>query len=110
MAAVLLQGWRSNIMKRLLPATLLLGLAFTAPDTVTGDGQILNCNAPHPTQPEGCVDNWALDLIDENKTAIQNASGALPRDRKHYFDGNGTGVHVFILDTGVDGTNPDFKV
>lgn len=99
-------------MKYLFFGVLVLGLALATPAGVTAamNGQILNCDSPNPTQPQGCVDNWALDLLDEGKTAIQSASGALPRDRKHYFDGNGTGVHVFILDTGVDGTNPDFKV
>jgi len=74
------------------------------------NGQIINCDAPHPTQPQNCVDNWALDLLDESKTAIETAPAALPRDRKHYFDGTGAGVHVFMIDTGIDGNNPDFKV
>lgn len=74
------------------------------------NGQFIECDSPHPTQPDQCPDNWALDVLDESKTAIQSASGALPRDRKHYFDGNGAGVYIFMLDTGIDANNPDFKV
>jgi subtilisin family serine protease len=82
-----------------------------APGTFAAmNGQILNCDAPHPSQPQNCVDNWALDVLDESKTALQSTAGALPRDRKHYFDATGAGVHIFILDTGVDHTNPDFLV
>jgi subtilisin family serine protease len=74
------------------------------------NGQIINCDEPNPLQPQYCVDNWALDLLDENKTAIETAPAALPRDHKHYFDGTGAGVHIFMMDTGIDGNNPDFKV
>lgn len=88
----------------------ILALAISAEAFAVMNGQILNCDAPDPTQPASCVDNWALDLLDESKTAIQSAPGALPRDRKHYFDGTGAGVHIFMFDSGVDGTNPDFKV
>ena len=76
------------------------------------NGQILNCDSPNPAFPSGCVDNWALDVLDASKTEIQNAKANgwnLPRDRKYYFDGDGTGVHIFILDTGVYSENPEFK-
>lgn len=89
---------------------VLAALAISMEASAAMNGQALNCDAPHPTQPQNCVDNWALDVLDESKTAIETAPAALPRDRKHYFDGTGAGVHIFMLDTGVDGTNPDFKV
>lgn len=89
----------------MLPLLLFAPIAQAAMN-----GQILNCDAPNPLQPTSCVDNWALDVLDESKTALETAPGAFPRDRKHYFDGTGAGVHIFLIDTGIDGTNPDFKV
>ena len=95
-------------MKKYLLSVLALAISVEA--SAAMNGQILNCDAPHPTQPQNCVDNWALDLLDESKAAIESAPAELPRDRKHYFDGTGAGVHVFMMDSGIDGTNPDFKV
>jgi subtilisin family serine protease len=94
-------------MKKYLFPVLALFLSANAFGVM--NGQIINCDTPDPLQPQNCVDNWALDLLDESKTAIETAPAALPRDHKHYFDGTGTGVHVFMLDTGIDGNNPDFK-
>ncbi len=98
-------------MKKTLPWMLPLLLLLFAPRAQAAmNGQILNCDTPNPLQPASCVDNWALDVLDENKTALETAPGAFPRDRKHYFDATGAGVHIFLIDTGIDGTNPDFKV
>lgn len=97
-----------RLMSRKTPLLLMLLLsALPAEGQMTG--QIINCDNPNPNQPQFCVDNWALDLLDENRVAIEQAPGRLPRDRKHYFERTGTGVHIFIVDTGIDSTNPDFK-
>jgi subtilisin family serine protease len=93
-------------------AVMLCALIAPSAAMAAMNGQILNCNSPNPAFPDGCVDNWALDMLDASKTEIQNAKANgwnLPRDRKHYFDGDGTGVHIFILDTGVYSENPEFK-
>lgn len=95
-------------MKKYLFPVLALFLSANA--FAAMNGQIINCDVPDPLQPQNCVDNWALDLLDESKTAIETAPAALPRDHKHYFDGTGAGVHVFMMDTGIEGANPDFKV
>lgn len=96
-------------MKQYLYAAAACTLLLAPASLAQMNGQFIECDAPHPTQPAQCPDNWALDVLDESKTAIQSATGALPRDRKHYFSGTGAGVHVFMFDTGVDHTNPDFK-
>lgn len=98
-------------MKKTL-ALLLCSAFLPSLASAAMNGQILNCDTPNPTYPSNCVDNWALDLLDESKNAIEAAKAAgskLPRDRKHYFNGDGTGVHIFILDTGVYDANPEFK-
>jgi len=95
-------------MKKVLFAAAALAVALQASAAI--EGQFIDCDAPHPTQPTQCPDNWALDLLDESKAAIQGATAAIPRDRKHYFNRTGAGVHIFILEEGIDGANPDFKV
>lgn len=94
-------------MKYLLGAIFALLLSSAA--LAQMNGQMIECDNPDPTQPQKCPDNWALDALDESKTAIQSSTGALPRNQQHYFAGTGAGVHIFIFDTGVDHTNPDFK-
>jgi subtilisin family serine protease len=95
-------------MKRYLCGAILA--LFLAPAALAQmNGQLIDCDMPHPTQPADCPDNWALDALDESKAGISGVA-PLPRDRKHYFAGTGAGVHIFMLDTGIDSTNPDFKV
>jgi subtilisin family serine protease len=100
---------RNTSMKRYLLGAIL-ALLLSPAALAQMNGQLIDCDNPHASQPAACPDNWALDALDETKAAISGSSGSLPRDRKHYFAGTGAGVHIFIFDTGVDSTNPDFKV
>lgn len=43
---------------------------------------------------------WGLDRIDQ-RTAVNS-------NRSYSFETNGTGVNIYILDSGVDGDHPDF--
>lgn len=99
---------RLSLFSKSACLAILLAALPTTPGAAQMTGQILNCDSPNPAQPQLCVDNWALDVLDESKTALQQATGPLPRDRKHYFERTGTGVHIFVMDTGIAPRNPDF--
>ena len=66
--------------------------------------QTLDCDNPDPEadgNPPGnprCRDNWGIDRIDQN-------SG---RNELFTFANNGTGVHVYVLDTGVRWSHREF--
>ena len=42
---------------------------------------------------------WGIDRIDQR---------ALPFDNNYHYDTDGSGVHVYVLDTGLDHDHPDF--
>ncbi|PXY28316.1 serine protease [Prauserella muralis] len=45
--------------------------------------------------------NWGLDRIDQR-------AGGEALDQRYAYDSDGAGVTVYVIDTGVDGTHPDF--
>lgn len=67
--------------------------------------QSLTCPDPDPLHDTGsgapvCRDNWGLDRIDQ---------GSSFRNGLFTFTNNGTGVHVYILDTGVRWTQRELQ-
>ncbi|PRW45343.1 serine protease [Chlorella sorokiniana] len=50
--------------------------------------------------PEQAGPTWTLDRIDQNK---------LPLDHLYHYDSMGTGVNVYVLDTGIRFTHQEFK-
>ena len=58
--------------------------------------QTIACADPDPLET-GCIDNWGLDRLDSEA-----------RDGRFSPFADGTGVHVYVLDTGIRGTNRDF--
>jgi hypothetical protein len=54
----------------------------------------------HPT-------NWGLDRMDRFDLATGTHANASPFDGKYYYSFEGSGVEVFLLDTGVRSTHVD---
>ena len=59
-------------------------------------------SSPQTTGPGGSVP-WGLDRIDQRVAVSQTVS-----NRSYSFTTNGTGVNIYILDSGVDGNHPEF--
>lgn len=51
--------------------------------------QVIDCPNPNTY----CFDNWGLDRIDQR---------TLPRDASYGYAEDGTGVHVYVVDTGIN--------
>lgn len=64
----------------------------------TGLPQNIVCKDPDP-RATGCIDNWGLDRLD---------GLTVSRDGVYRSPVQGTGVHVYVLDTGVKATNSEF--
>ena len=75
--------------------------------TSTPSTQPISCPDPDPlndtTGPSAdplCKDNWGLDQIDQAGAA---------RDSAFTFGNNGAGVHIYVVDTGVNWNHREFK-
>lgn len=66
--------------------------------TFEGLPQTITCTDPDPFA-SGCIDNWGLDRLD---------GFSVQRDGKYQPPGDGTGVHIYVLDTGIKATNLEF--
>ncbi len=64
--------------------------------------QTITCWDPYTS----CSDSWALDRIDQ-RTGSQAAHTL---DSKFYFGARGTGVHIYIVDTGLVATHSEFAL
>lgn len=62
--------------------------------------QAINCSNPEPGSLANCVDNWGLDRTDQT---------VLPRDGSYIFANTGSGVHVYVVDTGVKPTHRELQ-
>jgi subtilisin family serine protease len=80
--------------------------------TVQGDPypyiQYFNQNSYKPTSPQfiecwdpqtNCSDNWGLDRISQRQ---------LPRDYSYQYRNDGRGVHIYMLDTGINASHQEF--
>lgn len=63
-----------------------------------GIPQAIICEDPDPLA-SGCIDNWGLDRLDDFSVA---------RDGTYQPTKLGSGVHVYVLDTGIKSSNLDF--
>ena len=69
--------------------------------SLTGSGQAIVCDDPDPRNPNrDCIDNWGLDRIDQVSSA---------RDGSYTATGIGNGVHVYVLDTGINKDHEEFE-
>jgi subtilisin family serine protease len=59
-------------------------------------------SSPQVTGPGGSV-SWGLDRIDQRTPVSPTLS-----ERAYKFSSNGTGVNIYILDSGVAGSHPEF--
>jgi subtilisin family serine protease len=72
-------------------------VTFGLPSVFPASPQQISCPVFYG---DNCNDNWGLDRVDQQ---------TLPLNNLFYFGSNGTGVHLYFLDTGIDYTHPEFK-
>jgi len=70
-------------------------------------------NSYNPTSPQtiscwdpqlSCTDSWALDRIDQHA----GSQAAHTLDSKFYFGARGSGVHIYVVDTGIAPAHSEF--
>ena len=95
-------------MRRLAVLSLLVGLlAIVSPPQVSAESEFISepvaskavTSSPQTTGPGGAV-SWGLDRIDQRTVVTSN--------RSYSFQTDGTGVNIYILDSGVAGNHPEF--
>lgn len=59
-----------------------------------------SCFDPDPQTHSGCIDNWGIDRIDQTSVS---------RNQRYNFTDRGTGVHVYVLDTGIRADHREFQ-
>ncbi|HZF07254.1 MAG TPA: S8 family serine peptidase [Thermoanaerobaculia bacterium] len=100
----------------------LPGVAHVQEDTAGEPSALPSCFSPtsfpqansyDPISPQSiqcwdpqlnCTDSWALDRIDQRT----GSEAAHSLDSKFYFGALGSGVHIYLLDTGIVPTHSEF--
>lgn len=81
------------------PRDCQLDQSATLPSPWPANPQPISCAIP--TSDDTCVDNWGLDRIDA-------AAGGPRLDASYVRPATGRGVHVFLLDTGINRFHEEF--
>lgn len=73
--------------------------------SATSSPQSLTCTDPDPANDSNgstpdCIDNWGLDRVDQT---------SFTRNNSYSFVNNGSDVHVYLLDTGVEWSHNEFR-
>ena len=98
-------------MRKIAALSLLLSsLVVMTPSRVSADDRAVLVpepiarkavmSSPQTTGPNGGTLSWGLDRIDQR--------GAVTSTRSYAYSNDGTGVNIYVLDSGVDGDHPEF--